>query len=166
MFYDFIYLAKGFRMRPKVQSTLSHVKINHGPLYFDWTSATSWSCSAVRNKTACKCFYGSILVRMPDFSQIFGRNEYNLIFFMFIRFPAILLGKTIDSYLHEFCVRGILHSDFQWFTDVLAPGRFGTQTFRPETFWHHRRFGTKTLNSPSRFGTQMLWSLDVLAPDR
>ena len=23
MFYDFIYLAKGFRMRPKVQSTLS-----------------------------------------------------------------------------------------------------------------------------------------------
>ena len=23
--------------------------------------------SAVRNKTACKCFYGSILARMPDF---------------------------------------------------------------------------------------------------
>ena len=38
---------------------------------------------------------------------------YNLIFFMFIRFPAILLVKTIDSYLHEFCARGILHSDFQ-----------------------------------------------------
>ena len=31
---------------------------------------------------------------------------------MFIRFPAILLVKTIDSYLHEFCSRGILHSDF------------------------------------------------------
>ena len=30
---------------------------------------------------------------------------------MFIRFPAILLVKTIDSYLHEFCARGILHSD-------------------------------------------------------
>ena len=29
----------------------------------------------------------------------------NLIFFMFIRFPAILLVKTIDSYLHEFCAR-------------------------------------------------------------
>ena len=38
---------------------------------------------------------------------------YNLIFFMFIRFPAILLVKTIDSYLHEFCARVILHSDFQ-----------------------------------------------------
>ena len=37
----------------------------------------------------------------------------NLIFFTFIRFPAILLVKTIDSYLHEFCSRGILHSDFQ-----------------------------------------------------
>ena len=32
---------------------------------------------------------------------------------MFIRFPAILLVKTIDSYLYEFCERGILHSDFQ-----------------------------------------------------
>ena len=32
---------------------------------------------------------------------------------MFIRFPAILLVKTIDSYLYEFCARGILHSDFQ-----------------------------------------------------
>ena len=38
---------------------------------------------------------------------------YNLIFFMFIRFPAILLVKTTDSYLHEFCAQGILHSDFQ-----------------------------------------------------
>ena len=27
----------------------------------------------------------------------------NLIFFMFIRFPAILLVKTLDSYLHELC---------------------------------------------------------------
>ena len=41
------------------------------------------------------------------------KNNNNLIFFMFIRFPAILLVKTIDSYLHEFCARGILHSDFQ-----------------------------------------------------
>ena len=40
-------------------------------------------------------------------------NRNNLIFFMFIRFPAILLVKTMDSYLHEFCARGILHSDFQ-----------------------------------------------------
>ena len=32
---------------------------------------------------------------------------------MFIRFPADLLVKTIDSYLHEFFARGILHSDFQ-----------------------------------------------------
>ena len=40
-------------------------------------------------------------------------NVNNLIFFMFIRFPAILLVKTIDSHLHEFCARGILHSDFQ-----------------------------------------------------
>ena len=30
-------------------------------------------------------------------------NNYNLIFFMFIRFLAILLVKTIDSYLHELC---------------------------------------------------------------
>ena len=27
MFYDFIYLAKGFRMRPKVRSTLNAAKI-------------------------------------------------------------------------------------------------------------------------------------------
>ena len=39
--------------------------------------------------------------------------RYNLSFFMFIRFPAILLVKIMDSYLHEFCARGILHSDFQ-----------------------------------------------------
>ena len=32
---------------------------------------------------------------------------------MFIRFPAILLVKTTDSYLHEFRARGILHSEFQ-----------------------------------------------------
>ena len=32
---------------------------------------------------------------------------------MFIRFPAILLVKTIDSYLHELCASGFLHSDFQ-----------------------------------------------------
>ena len=32
---------------------------------------------------------------------------------MFIRFPAILLVKTIDSYLHDFSAWGILHSDFQ-----------------------------------------------------
>ena len=31
---------------------------------------------------------------------------------MFIRFPAILLVKTIDSYLHEFCARGILQAIF------------------------------------------------------
>ena len=36
-----------------------------------------------------------------------------LIFFMLIRFAAILLVKTIDSYLHEFCAWGILHSDFR-----------------------------------------------------
>ena len=39
--------------------------------------------------------------------------ENNLIFCLFIRFPAILLVKTIDSYLHEFCAWGILGSDFQ-----------------------------------------------------
>ena len=27
MFYDFIYLAKGFRMRPKVRSTLKYKKL-------------------------------------------------------------------------------------------------------------------------------------------
>ena len=32
---------------------------------------------------------------------------------MFIHFPAILLVKTMNSYLHEFCARGILRSDFQ-----------------------------------------------------
>ena len=40
-------------------------------------------------------------------------SHNNLIFFMFIRFPSILLVKTIDSHLHELCARGILHSDFQ-----------------------------------------------------
>ena len=46
----------------------------------------------------------------PEPSISYGNN---LIFFIFIRFPAILLVKTIDSYLHEVCARGILHSDFQ-----------------------------------------------------
>ena len=32
---------------------------------------------------------------------------------MFIRFPAILLVKTMDSYVHEFCAWGILQNDFQ-----------------------------------------------------
>ena len=32
---------------------------------------------------------------------------------MVIRFPAILLVKTMDSYLHEFCARDILQSYFQ-----------------------------------------------------
>ena len=31
---------------------------------------------------------------------------------MFIRFPAIPLVKTMDSYLHEFCARGILLAIF------------------------------------------------------
>ena len=30
--------------------------------------------------------------------------ENKLIFFMFIRFPAILMVKIIDSYLHELCI--------------------------------------------------------------
>ena len=29
--------------------------------------------------------------------------ENNLIFFIFIRFPAILLVKTVNSYFHELC---------------------------------------------------------------
>ena len=31
---------------------------------------------------------------------------------MLICFPAILLVKTIDPYLHEFYAGGMLHSDF------------------------------------------------------
>ena len=50
---------------------------------------------------------------MWRYAQATRINENNLIFFMFIRFPTVLLVKTIDSYLHEFCARGILHSDFQ-----------------------------------------------------
>ena len=34
-------------------------------------------------------------------------NIYNLIFFVFICFPVVLLVKTMDSYLHEFCAQGI-----------------------------------------------------------
>ena len=34
-------------------------------------------------------------------------SKNNLIFFMFIRFPTILLVRTTDSYLHEFCAWGI-----------------------------------------------------------
>ena len=37
---------------------------------------------------------------------------------MFIRLPAILLVKRIDSYLHEFCARGILnHNSNAWIKD-------------------------------------------------
>ena len=33
MFYDFIYLAKGFRMRPKVRSTLKEKRIHNSQFY-------------------------------------------------------------------------------------------------------------------------------------
>ena len=72
---------------------------------------------------ACDRFRAVMVYLSTDFQPILilkligTYNLYmyynNLIFFMFIRFPAILLVKTIDSYLHEFCARGILHSDFQ-----------------------------------------------------
>ena len=39
MFYDFIYLVKGFRMRPKVRSTLSR-KINYDKCRTKFNSAT------------------------------------------------------------------------------------------------------------------------------
>ena len=61
-----------------------------------------WKCAHVKK---------SIFPYFP-YPNIFGinlPNSNNLIFFMFIRFPAILWVKTIDSYLHEFCAQGILH---------------------------------------------------------
>ena len=61
----------------------------------------------LKNKKRCRDMY-DILVTNTDHSP-----ANNLIFFIFIRFPAILLVKTIYSYLHEFCARGTLHSDFQ-----------------------------------------------------
>ena len=43
MFYDFIYLAKGFRMRPKVRSTLNKNKIQkYTNLHFISVSATEF----------------------------------------------------------------------------------------------------------------------------
>ena len=41
-------------------------------------------------------------------TKISDRSSFQWFFFTFIRFPALLLVKTIDSYLHEFCARGIL----------------------------------------------------------
>ena len=38
MFYDFIYLAKGFRMRPKVRSTLSQKGKNYDLIFSDYLS--------------------------------------------------------------------------------------------------------------------------------
>ena len=35
MFYDFIYLAKGFRMRPKVQSTLNGYLLTFSRVFYD-----------------------------------------------------------------------------------------------------------------------------------
>ena len=35
MFYDFIYLAKGFRIRPKVRSTLSESNVNDATKQFE-----------------------------------------------------------------------------------------------------------------------------------
>ena len=32
MFYDYIYLAKGFRMRPKVRSTLKQYNLHYLPI--------------------------------------------------------------------------------------------------------------------------------------
>ena len=53
---------------------LNDVKINHGSLQSDWTSATSWRhwrCSAVSRKTGRKCFPSSILALISDFSSTF-----------------------------------------------------------------------------------------------
>ena len=44
-----------------------------------------------------------ILPRLRAINPSANHIEYNLIFFMFIRFPVILLVKTIDSYRHELC---------------------------------------------------------------
>ena len=41
-------------------------------------------------------------------TKISDRSSFQWFFFTFIHFPALLLVKTIDSYLHEFCARGIL----------------------------------------------------------
>ena len=38
MLYDFIYLAKGFRMRPKVRSTLSIEVLSHSEELFSLTN--------------------------------------------------------------------------------------------------------------------------------
>ena len=51
-----------------------------------------------------------IFIRFPAILLVKTIDSYlhefnNLIFFIFIRFPAILLVKTMDSYLHEFCTR-------------------------------------------------------------
>ena len=51
-----------------------------------------------------------LITQLARYSGLFSRylmsfdsfKLNNLIFFMFIHFPAILLVKTIDSYLHEF----------------------------------------------------------------
>ena len=45
------------------------------------------------------------LFRKQIFVQCNSIFVNNLIFFMLIHFPAILLVKTTDSYLHEFCAR-------------------------------------------------------------
>ena len=38
MFYDFIYLAKGFRMRPKVRSTLTYLVFRN---YLPWSTISA-----------------------------------------------------------------------------------------------------------------------------
>ena len=57
-----------------------------------------------------------IVPKFRGFMFMFGTSYValinNLIFFMFIRFPAILLVKAIDSYLQELCT-GYFNSDFQ-----------------------------------------------------
>ena len=74
-------------------------------------SQNSKFCSQMPFPTG-KCYEGeSLYCSSIVYLFIYGHGYvsfsflciYNLIFFMFIRFSAILLVKTTDSYLHELC---------------------------------------------------------------
>ena len=51
MFYHFIYLAKGFRMRPKVRSTLNQIYISYVLPVLEYSSVVWDGCSDYNTNT-------------------------------------------------------------------------------------------------------------------
>ena len=74
---------------------------------------------------------------------------------MFIRFPAILLVKTMDSYHHEFCARGILHSDYIAIFSNMAQRQ--RARYRVARYVIVNNVTTTTLKSKTKYAWKRHW---------